>query len=487
VNTPSRGDLLRSFAATLPRYRTDPVAFCRDILGFEPHSGQADWLEAELTHADQDEAALVSGNRWGKSFSAAAKRIWKCAFQIGWSREMAKRLEQTRQVYQSINVSVTADQAQITWRNAQVMLQSPKASWLVKDIKLTPFPTITFINGSVFQARSTAGNGHHLLGHNYDDVNWDEAAYEPKFLQIRDNVLRMRLVDRAGRLDYTSTGNGRNEFGKFVLDGLAGREPDLYVQTGRTYDNPHISLERVAKNAERMSDRQREQNIEGAIIDAGGEFFSAEDLADACDSDLNDMLRVHALDDDDLVAWAELFPIAEEGVIAASRYTPWARRFATHRYVHAWDLADRSDWTVGTTWDISDRPRATMVEFERFHRKGWGYVKARIRERHRKYNTTLTGVDCTGVGDAILDDLADIRAEGMNFAGGRKDEGLGVWQRYINLRQVRWPSIGPWIDEHAFYNRDDKDLVTDCVMSGVVFAWFMRNGILMPPPASAYR
>ncbi len=215
-----------------------------------------------------------------------------------------------------------------------------------------------------------------------------------------------------------------------------------------------------------------------ATLGSGWNFFPPEDLRIATDPELTSLLVINAVDDDDLVAWAELLP---------ERALTWARRYTTHRYVHAWDLADKSDYVVGTTWDVSTMPRATMIEFERFRRKGWAFNKARIRARHQKYNTMLTGIDSTGVGDAILDDLSDIRAEGMNFAGGRKAEGLGVWQRLINLQQVRWPHIGPWLEEHASYHVEDKDLVQDCVMSGVVFAWFMRSGIMLPVPASAYR
>src|SRR6185312_17067313 len=161
-----------------------------------------------------------TGNRWGKSHIAAAKRIFKNVFRKGWDEATAIRMDAAHLPYRSWNIAMTADQSRIVWFKANAMLQNPKASWMVRDIKLTPFPRIEFINGAVFEARSSGNNGERLLGNDLDDVNWDEAAYEKNFEYIRDNVLEMRLVDRGGTLDYTSTGNGRNRFGQYFLSGL---------------------------------------------------------------------------------------------------------------------------------------------------------------------------------------------------------------------------------------------------------------------------
>ena len=325
-------------------------------------------------------------------------------------------------IRKAINISITADQANLVWYKAHGMLQGP-ASYLIKDVKMTPFPTITFITGATFQARSTARNGHHLLGHDYDRVNWDEAAFEAKFAAIRDNVIRMRLVDRDGTLTYTSTGNGRNEFGRYVLDGFSGKEPSLYAQTGKTYENPNISLARAMKNAGRMSEKMRQQNIEGAIVDAG-DWFEAEDLAaavapiDEDDIDINDMLVIHAVDNEDIVAWAgELFP-------DAARETPWRRRYPSHRYVSFWDLADKSDLDGRHDMGHLHAPaRDAVVEFERFHKKGWKFVYSRIRDRHRRYPNHATGIDRTGIGDVVMDEIGDIVEEenAIIFTGPSKD------------------------------------------------------------------
>lgn len=463
---------LGAFAERLATYRDDPIGFCREVLEMDPHEGQRRWL----TNATRAENALTTGNRWGKSEIAAARLIWKCVYRVGWDDAMKAAQAKKHEPYHAINVSLTADQAGLVWRKAYGRLQNAKASWLVRDVKMTPFPTIEFVVPAVLEARSTARDGVHLLGNSYDALNWDEAAFEPKFETVRDNVLRMRLVDRSGTLDYTSTGNGRNAYGRYFLDGLAEKDANLYAQTGPTYENPNIPQERVAANAQRMSDRMRRQNILGEIVDAGGDFFAAEDIAaaQALDPRLNDEYQVISRDDEDIVSRAQL--------VADGK--PWEARFPSHRYVHGWDLADKSDWATGFTLDVMDKP-FRLVEFERFHRQGWAHVYMRIRDRHRRFagsSRSTTVVDSTGLGDVVLEELQDIRAEGFKFTGPSKDEMLTNLQSVLSTRELAIPTIQPLIDELTFYERADTNLITDCVMGlGIAALWAKRKKPMLMP------
>ena len=455
---------LKAFAQRLETYRYAPTAFCREVLGLNPHDGQSRWL----TQSVGTENALVTGNRWGKSEIAAAKAIWKCAFRKGWSGVLAAEMDRRHSPYHAINVSITADQARLVWFKANAMLQGPKSSWLVKDVKMTPFPRIEFVSGAVFEARSTGNNGERLLGNSYDHVNYDEAAYEKKFLYVRDNVLRMRVVDRAGIIDYTSTGNGRNDFGQYFLSGLPGdrKDPDLYSQTGNTFENPHVNRERLEKNMARMPLRMRQQNIEGLIVDAGGGFFQVEDLEAAVSDDLTGSLRVKH-DENDEICHAEVYQ-------GDSPAMPWHNRYPSHRYVHFWDLANKADYTVGITLDVTGDVMK-MVEFERFQKTGWAHIYDRIRDRHIRYQVgnvdggvvgkNRTIVDSTGLGDVVLEQLKDIRAEGFIFTRNSKDEILAGLQSALSLRSLEMPMIPVLYDEHKFYERDDEALVQDTVMA----------------------
>lgn len=60
------------------RWRDDPVAFCREVLGIEPWSRQVELLEAVRDH---DRVAAKSGNKIGKSFAVSALALWYyCSF-----------------------------------------------------------------------------------------------------------------------------------------------------------------------------------------------------------------------------------------------------------------------------------------------------------------------------------------------------------------------------------------------------------------------
>jgi hypothetical protein len=268
-------------------------------------------------------------------------------------------------------------------------------------------------------------------------------------------------------LDYTSTGNGRNDFGLYFLTGLPGekKDPHLYSQTGSTRENHYIDQSRVEMNAGRMSTRMAQQNIDGAIVDAGGGYFRIEDIEAATDADLGEFALVER-DGDEIEC---RYRLRVEGGTQS-----WRDRYPSHRYLHGWDLADKQDWAVGTTWDLSTTP-FTLVEFERFNKRGWDVVWAQIRERHRRYGTAkATKIDSTGIGDVAENELKDIQAEGVNFSG-KKDALLTNLQTALSLREIRWPFIKVLIDEHKFYERDDDGLQTDCVMSCAVALWFARR------------
>jgi hypothetical protein len=82
------------------------------------------------------------------------------------------------------------------------------------EIKTAPFPVIPIGTSksqrvgafrSEIWARSSAKDARYLLGRKFDFVNYDECARDPHGDKILDEVLRMRLADRSGRIDMTST------------------------------------------------------------------------------------------------------------------------------------------------------------------------------------------------------------------------------------------------------------------------------------------
>ena len=161
----------------------DPVYFARAFLNLNPHPGQIGWL----INSTGIENALITGNRWGKSHIQAVKLLHRALFQI---RPTSCDIDG---YYRCANVSITQDQAGIVFaKMIQLIDRSKPLKALLKGIKQTPFPHIIFKNGSEIWARSTQNRGEYLLGHDFDYINFDEAAYEPFGEWVVDAVIKLR-------------------------------------------------------------------------------------------------------------------------------------------------------------------------------------------------------------------------------------------------------------------------------------------------------
>jgi hypothetical protein len=230
----------------------DPVYFAKQYLGFEPHAGQIAWLQ----NSTGSENALVTGNRWGKSEIQALKLIHRCLFQI----RPLKYDKPGR--YRALNVSITIDQAQIIYSKIINLLEKNKRlKALIRNIRLAPYSTITFRNGSELTARTSANRGEHLLGQDYDYVNFDEVAYEPQAEAVVEGVLKMRLADRAGTLDYSSTPNGYNWF--YHCCQTIEKKRRGFVYHGSSYENKFLPKESLDYIAKTMTPARAAQHLFG--------------------------------------------------------------------------------------------------------------------------------------------------------------------------------------------------------------------------------
>ncbi|MFH1893890.1 MAG: hypothetical protein ABIK83_14555 [Candidatus Zixiibacteriota bacterium] len=353
---------------------TDPVLFAREFIEIEPHEGQIKWL----TNSVKPENLLCTGNRWGKSLVQSVKILHRCIFRI---RNMKYDASGR---YTAVNASITMDQAKIIFQNVLRLVKGkPLLELMVNCVRWTPYPQLYFANGAVFTARSTQNRGEHLLGYDYDFFNFDEVAFELHPEYVVDEVIAMRLADREGMLDLTSTPKGKNWFYRRYLE-LAKRPDRCYVQQGASTENSFISGRYLKKKMQTLSEARVRQNIMGEFVDAGDEIVS-EDLIQA----------------------------------ALANSTGLSGPIEGHRYCHGWDLARKVTHTVGVTLDITTKPHQ-VVAIERFQGRDWDDVFGAIRKKHRLYGGPVL-VDSTGLGDVVLSQVADIGAEGYNFGlGGGK-------------------------------------------------------------------
>ncbi len=365
----------------------------------EPHPGQARWLENSVGI----ENALVTGNRWGKSEIQAVKLLHRALFQI---RPIDR---DTKDYYRCANVSITQDQAGIIFEKAlNLISRSRPLQAMVKSVKQTPFPHIDFKNGSEIWARSSHNRGEHLLGHDFDYINFDEAAYEPYGEWVVDGVIKLRLADRQGTLDFSSTPNGLNWFYRRCQ--AIEKEKRGHIQHGSTFDNPHLSEKYLADLKSSLSESRAAQHLYGKFTSFEGRLFP-EAVIQKC------LCR----------SGSERGPLgpSEKPDISANRL-----------FIHGWDLARKVTYTVGVSLDVTERP-FRVVNIIRMQREWPQTIKA-IKDIHALYGG-ITIIDSTGLGDVVLSELGDIGAVGFNFGGGNRDLLLANLERAIFAGEVAWP------------------------------------------------
>jgi len=427
----------------------DIVYFARAFLKLEPHPGQATWLRK----SSGLENALVTGNRWGKSEIQAVKLLHRALFQI---RPLDK---DSKEYYRCVNVSITQDQAGIIFDKALGFIgRSGRFKALVREIRQTPFPHITLKNGSEIWARSTYNRGEHLLGHDFDYVNFDEAAYEPYGEWVVDGVIKLRLADRNGVLDFSSTPNGLNWFYKRCLS--IQREKRGHLQHGSTFENPYLSEDYLRGLKACLSASRAAQHLYGKFTSFEGRLFP-EDVIQQC------IIPAEA---------QQSAPDISPGIALDNCF-----------YIHGWDLARKVTYTVGVTLEVSRKP-FRVVNVVRMQRE-WPATIRMIKEVHGRYGG-VTIIDSTGLGDVVLSELNDIGAVGFNFGGGNRDLLLANFERAIYAGEVAWQDVeypngngGTWslTDEIRAMDKSYEN-VGDGVCALALALWQVRQRAGEMPP-----
>jgi len=401
----------------------DVVYFAEKFLGVRLHEGQKRWAREGL---GSYERVLAAGNRWGKSFVAGVITLHHALF--GYRRGRVGEMKG----YVACCVAPTLQQARIVWERALGLLhQSPYLAWAIEGVRTTPFPRISLRNGAQIWARSIE-RGEALWGYGFDFVNFDEPAYVKNPQEVL-TLLRTRVLDRGGRIDYTGTPTVKNWYYELFKRGQEGEEGYFSMQ-GKTWENPYISRETLAWLEENLSEKERAVHIEGEFVEREGTVFAYEEIASCIEE-------------------VENFGQAKEG----------------HSYVSGWDIGLRRDWTVGITLDITQEP-FRVVDFKRFKGGGWGRVYAEIRETAKRFWDCPVIVDSTGVGDPVVDELSDIGASGYCMSSRKAKFNL-IHNLKMNLKRVRFPYIRELVDEMCLYEWDDKSLRCDCVIALALAVW----------------
>ncbi len=385
--------------------------FAREFLDIEPHPGQIRWLEGS-TGAEN---LLVTGNRWGKSFVTAVKIIHHAFFRI---RDL--RYDCCGK-YHIVTASLTLDQARIIFNTVLRILNSTcRIGGLIKKVTVTPYPRILLGNGAIIEARSTQHRGQYLLGNDYDYFIYDEVAFDDEAEYVVNEVIKMRLADRKGKLDLVSTPNGRNWFYQKMKE-LKGRPHDAYVQSGDSRENCHISEEYLAMQMQYLSDKRVAQNIMGQFVDSGGEVIPGRYIDAA------------------LIKRKEI-----------SAENSGLNRF----YLTGWDLARKKTATVGVTVQVIDG-LCTVIDLCRIKKWDWNIIIAAIRNRQRRYPGRLI-IDATGLGDVVVAQLTDLNPTSFIFTPKTKAELLTNLELFHSLGKIKYERWEIPDDDGRIWSLEDE-------------------------------
>ncbi|UCG63164.1 MAG: hypothetical protein JSV52_07755 [Candidatus Zixiibacteriota bacterium] len=421
------------------RALVEPAYFASAALGVELHEGQRRWLDNSV----EPENLLVTGNRWGKSFVCAVKIIHNAFYRIcDLKYDIAGK-------YRIVTASITQDQANIIFNQAvRLLRQSTVIAPVIDSIIRTPYPKLTLTNGATVESRSTQNRGEYLLGNDYDLFIFDEVAFETDPEYVVEEVIRMRLADREGRLDLVSTPNGKNWFYLRAREIKEGKRRG-YFQSGDSRENRFISAEGLNQRVEGFSERRVKQNIMGQFVDCGGEILRGEYV----DAAVKGMEQ------------------------AKSEYDQADHRF----FISGWDLARKQTATVGITVEVAGG-RARVVELERMKRFDWTVVIEKIKDRQQRYPGQLI-IDATGLGDVIVEQLASYNPSAVIFTPKTKAELLTNLELFHARRRVfydRWElADGPgkiWsLEDELRRARWDDNNDCDALMALSLALWPLRK------------
>ncbi len=440
------------------------MQFGKDFCDFDAsiHAGEMNWLN---NYPWASERILACGNRWGKTLTASVKLRHHLLYQA----RRAKYAHITHD-YRCLALSMTVSMARLAFDEAFYGgLNHPLYHQFIVEGECraglgNPQPMMVIGQGghgrdswrSELWARSTVKGARFLLGTRFDFMDYDEASRDVQGKKLREEVLLMRLADREGRIDYTSTGNGKNWYWELFMEGRKDETHGRYYsQTGQVYENPTLPKEFIEELASKMSAGMREQNIYGGFADVGV-FFSHEALQN-CYTDVD-----------------YLFPQEPK---------------KKHRYVMAGDFARKMDKTVILVADIDTTP-AQLVFGEEMERVDWPDQFERTADIYRTYNNAPLLADETAMGgDMVVQFLGlqyGVNVTGLQVGGTQKSKEalLIAGQRALMERKIIWPyvpQLRELYDQLAFYTIEDKNIATDWVMAFCLLAEQLQRTLYREP------
>jgi len=307
---------------------------------------------------------------------------------------------------------------------------------------------LELINESAVEFRSTErfdnlrGDGIHFLV-------MDEAARVAQ--EAWEAALRPALSDTNGRAIFISTPLGRNWFYRLFLRGLDETQDVYRSFTFPTWANPYIGRADIEEARRTLPVDVFRQEYEAEFLEESAGVFRT---VDAC-------------------TYGEL----QEPVPGRP-------------YKLSWDPAKHADFSVLMILDMEERH---VVAFERFSGVDYVAQAQRVRNLSELYNNASVIMDCTGVGDPLLDMVRSlgIHATGYTFTNQTKANLIENLTVELEHERITFPNIPVLVEElksfeyhltpsgNYIYSAPDN-LHDDCVMALALLAWSVKEGASIP-------
>jgi len=348
---------------------------------------------------------ILCGNRYGKGDIGMAYLAW-----LAFYKPVDKRFKNRH--IDLLNTSISQDQANIIFNKfEQNLLEIDTFSWMIKDVKKSPFPNINFKNDVTLWFRNASQNGKYLEGRSYFHINFDEADLQDNYYKFVMEILAPRVWDFGGNISHMTTPRrGTQNSCKVYMEMKKEYDrgnKEIYIHRGDSRENKFIhkkAIEKMNKLPKRLFDK----NVLGNFSNSSG------------------------IINNELIEKAEKISIGLQEVPQED-----------YNYVTGWDLARSSTYCCGATIrvpkDIDNEP-LQLVSLDRFSdhgnrdRKYWQKVEQIIRKRAKIWGGE-TVIDKTGLGDVVYSYIEDINPIGINLATAKGalrqsiiDEGISVFE-----------------------------------------------------------
>lgn len=426
----------------------DPIVFAREILETDLHPGQE---EALTTMRLLDHFGLTTGNRWGKGDLIAIYSAWLGAYKPVADKFQDKKLS-------ILNTSISQDQANIVFdKFIDTFLDRPKFSWMVRDVKRSPFPHILFKSDVDWWFRNASQDGKFLEGRSYFYANFDEADLQKDFKKFIEEILMPRLWDYGGGLSWTTTPRrGKKNAYKlwnwlYKQKKAGNKSVGMFQGDSRQNKFLHPSaIDRMNKLPKRLKNK----NVLGIYEDSDG-LISNE----VCD-------------------FAEL-------IADGLQDTPQPGS----RYLNIWDFARTHTFNVGITIELSSpiqlRSWERMKDAGNRNRTYWQLVTKKVKDRHLKWGGK-TIIDATGIGDVLASYLNEIHPVELKLHKKLEEQIIEIGQSLIENGEMGLPlsDIHHVINNEYWCLRDELTdfdstaldyIIWDFVCCLFIGAWYVRG------------